>query len=76
MKTITLFKILWQFRTIVLFYKLPITEKRIYVKKIEFPILAKVFYNMNYVNVNYSVKGQLLIVNIYFFYKIFSLNEN
>ena len=37
-------------------------------------ILAESFFYVNYVNVNYYL--QLLIVNIYFFYKMFSLDWN
>ena len=39
-----------------------------------FMTIVESFYTFNYVNVNYSIKYSTVILNIYFFYKIYSLD--
>ena len=39
-----------------------------------FMTIVESFYTFNYVNVNYSIKYSTVILNIYFLYKIFSLD--
>ena len=43
-------------------------------QKINEVALVESFYSVNYANVNYSIKYSMLIVNIYFFYMIYSLD--
>ena len=47
------------------------------MEKCIFVFLAEVFYNVNYVNVNFSDKNSTVdyrYIHIYFFYHIFSLD--